>query len=163
MLIALLLAATVQGPADVESLTASADTVVHARVVRLSSAWAPGGGQIFTTVTLRTLETWKGAPAEEVQVLVPGGEVGEIAQTVQGVAAFGEGEELVVFLHRVGPSRFAVERMALGKFTIGAQPGLPPRAMRDRRGLTCRGCGPGESDDLSLDELRARVLGSVRR
>jgi len=162
MLIALLLAATVQGPADVESLTASADAVVHARVARLASAWVPGGAQIFTTVTLRTLETWKGAPAEEVQVLVPGGEVGEIAQTVQGVAAFGEGEEVVVFLHRVGPSRFAVERVALGKFAVGAPAGLPRRALRDRRGLTCLGCAPGD-DDLSLDELRARVLASVRR
>jgi hypothetical protein len=163
MLVALLLAATVQGPADVESLTASADAVVHARVARLSSAWEPGGHQIFTTVTLRTLESWKGAPGEEVRVLVPGGEVGEIAQTVQGTAAFGEGEEVVVFLYRVGPSRFAVERMALGKFSVGAPAGLPPRAMRDRRGLTCLGCAAGESDDLSLDELRARVLGSVRR
>src|SRR6266481_9874295 len=163
MLIALLLAATVQGPADVESLTASADAVVYARVSRLTIACVPAGRQIFTSVTLQTIESWKGAPAEEVQVLVPGGEVGEIAQTVQGVAAFGEGEEVVVFLHRVGPSRFAVERMALGKFAVGAPAGLPRRAMRDRRGLICRGCGPGESDDLSLDELRARVLGSVRR
>lgn len=162
MLIALLLAATVQGPADVESLTASADAVVYAQVSRRASAWAPGGRQIFTTVTLRTIETWKGAPAEEVQVLVPGGEVGDIAQTVQGMADFREGEEVVVFLHKVGASRFAVERAALGKFAVGAPAGLPRRAMRDRRGLTCPGCAPGD-DDLSFDELRARVLGSVRR
>lgn len=162
MLIALLLAATVQGPADVESLTAWADAVVYARVSRRASAWVPAGRQIFTTVTLQTIETWKGAPAQEVQVLVPGGEVGEIAQTVQGVAAFREGEEVVVFLHQVGPSRFAVERAALGKFAVGAPAGLPRRALRDRRGLTCLGCGPGD-DDLSLDELRARVLAGVRR
>jgi hypothetical protein len=163
MLLAVLLAATVQGPADVESLTASSDAVVHARVARLASAWAPGGRQIFTAVTLQTIESWKGASAEEVQILVPGGEVGEIAQTVQGVASFREGEEVVVFLHRIAPSAFAVERMALGKFAIGTPAGLARRATRDRRGLTCTGCGPGEFDDLSLDELRARVLGSVRR
>jgi len=162
MLIALLLAATVQGPADIESLTASADAVVYARVSRRTSAWVPAGRQIFTTVTLQTIESWKGAPAQQVQVLVPGGEVGEIAQTVQGVAAFREGEEVVVFLHRVGPSRFAVERVAFGKFAVGAPAGLPRRALRDRRGLTCLGCAPGD-DDLSLDELRARVLASVRR
>src|SRR6266446_3101207 len=63
MLLALLLAATLLGPADVESLTAAADAVVYGQVVRRSSAWAPGGGQIFTTVVLRPIETWKGAAA----------------------------------------------------------------------------------------------------
>src|SRR5947209_11551083 len=130
MLIALLLAATVLGPADVESLTAAADTVVHAQVARRSSAWAPGGGQIFTTVVLRALETWKGDAAAEVVVLVPGGEVGDLSQTVQGAAVFGEAEEVVVFLHRRAPGIFEVERLALGKFAIT---GEPRRGVRDRR------------------------------
>jgi len=163
MLIALLLAATVWGPGDVESLTASADAVVRARVLRSSSAWAPGGRQIFTSVVLKTLETWKGAPAAEVTVLVPGGEVGDISQTVQGVAAFQEGEEVVVFMHRRGPSVFGVERMALGKFSVEGTGASPKRALRDRRGLTCQGCRPGEPDDLKLDELRTRVLESAVR
>jgi len=162
MLLALLLAATVRGPADVESLTAAADAVVHARVLRSTSAWAPGGKQIFTTVVLGTIETWKGAPAPEVRVLVPGGEVGDIAQTVQGVAAFKDGEEVVVFLRRRGPSTFAVERLGLGKFNVGAIGAQPRRALRDRSGLACEGCRPGESDDLSLDDLRARVQRSAR-
>jgi len=163
MLIAVLLAATVLGPGDVESLTASADAVVRGQVLRSSSAWAPGGRQIFTTVVLKTLETWKGAPAAEVTVLVPGGEVGDISQTVQGVAAFQEGEDVVVFLQRRGPSAFGVERMALGKFSVGGPGAAPKRALRDRRGLSCRGCRPGEPDQLSLDELRARVLESADR
>jgi hypothetical protein len=163
MWLCLLLAATVRGPADVESLTASADAVVHAQVARRSSAWAPGGGQIFTTVVLRTIETWKGSPTAEIAVLVPGGEVGELSQTVQGVAQFGDGEEVVVFLHRRTPSVFGVERLALGKFAVGAPAGLAKRALRDRRGLVCEGCKADEADDFSLDELRARVLGSARR
>ena len=59
MLLAFLLAATLVGPADVESLAAAADAVVYGQVVRRSSAWAPGGGQIFTTVVLRPIETWR--------------------------------------------------------------------------------------------------------
>jgi hypothetical protein len=163
MLLALLLAATVRGPGDVESLTASADAVVHAQVTQKTSAWAPSGGQIFTTVVLRTIETWKGQPASQWTVLVPGGEVGDVSQTVQGVAAFREGEEVVVFLHRRAPSVFGVERLALGKFAVGAPPGLAKRALRDRRGLACAGCTEGETDDFSLDELRSRVVGSSRR
>ena len=163
MLLALLLAATLVGPADVESLTATADAVVYGQVVRRSSAWAPGGGQIFTTVVLRPIETWKGASAGEVSILVPGGELGELSQTVQGAAAFSDAEEVVVFLHRRAPGTYGVERLALGKFVVGAPAGSLKRAHRDRRGLTCLRCDPAESDDLPLEELRARVLGSVRR
>jgi hypothetical protein len=158
-----LLATLVRGPADVASLTAASDAVMHAQVVRRTSAWGAGGGQIFTTVVLRTLETWKGEPAAEVTVLVPGGDLGGLSQTVQGVAQFRDDEEVVVFLRRRGAGLFAVERFALGKFAVGAPAGLPKRAMRDRRGLDCSGCGPEEADDFSLDELRARVLGSVRK
>ena len=163
MLLAFLLAATLVGPADVESLAAAADAVVYGQVVRRSSAWAPGGGQIFTTVMLRPIETWKGASAGEVSVLVPGGELGELSQTVQGVAAFNDAEEVVVFLHRRAPGTYGVERLALGKFVVGAPAGSLKRAHRDRRGLTCLRCDPAESDDLPLEELRARVLGSVQR
>ncbi|TMB15065.1 MAG: hypothetical protein E6J66_00340 [Deltaproteobacteria bacterium] len=163
MLLAFLLAATLVGPADVESLAAAADAVVYGQVVRRSSAWAPGGGQIFTTVVLRPIETWKGASAGEVSILVPGGELGELSQTVQGAAAFSDAEEVVVFLHRRAPGTYGVERLALGKFVVGAPAGSLKRAHRDRRGLTCLRCDPAESDDLPLEELRARVLGSVQR
>jgi hypothetical protein len=159
-----LLAATVHGPADIASLTAASDAVVHAQVVRTASAWAPGGGQIFTTVTLRPLETWKGEQEQELAVLLPGGAVGDLDQVVQGAATFRAGEEVVVFLKRRAAGVYAVERLALGKFAVGAAaPSLPKRALRDRKGLACVGCGPEEADDLSLDELRARVLGSLRK
>ena len=158
-----LLAATVRGPGDVASLTAAADAVVHAQVVRKSSGWGAGGGQIFTTVVLRPLETWKGTVEPEISVLVPGGEVGELSQTVQGAAVFKDGEEVVVFLHRRAGAVYSVDRLALGKFAVGAPPGLPKRALRDRRGLECLGCSSQDSDDLLLDELRARVLRSLAR
>jgi hypothetical protein len=155
----LLLASLVQGPGTVESLTAASDAVVHARVVRRSSAWSKGGGQIFTTVVLKPVETWKGDPGAEVTVVVPGGRVGDLSQTVHGMAAFQDGEEVVVFLHRRAPGLFGVERMALGKFSVTPQ----ARAVRSRAELECVGCKPTEQDDLSLDELRARVLGSAAR
>jgi len=158
-----LLGATVHGPADVASLASASDAVVHAQVVRKTSAWGPGGGQIFTTVVLRPIETWKGEPERELSVLVHGGAVGELDQVVQGAAAFRDGEEVVVFLERRAPGVFQVHRMALGKFAVGAPAGLPKRAVRDRAGLSCVGCGADEHDDLSLDELRARVLGSLRK
>ena len=164
MLLALMLAATVQGPADIASLTAASDAVVHAQVVRKSSHWGTGGGQIFTTVVLKPIAAWKGEAAAEISVLVPGGVQGDLDQVVQGSAVFREGEEVVVFLQRRAPGVFGVSRMALGKFSVGAaKANLPKRAVRDRSGLWCVGCGADEADDLSLDELRSRVLGSARK
>ena len=160
MLTAVALASMILGPGDVESLTAASDAVVRAQVVRRTSAWGQGGGQIFTTVVLRPLETWKGEGASEITVLVPGGSVGDLSQTVQGEAVFDSDEEVVVFLHRRARGVFGVERMGLGKFAVSAQ---TRRAVRDRSRLECVRCNPSERDDLSLDELRARVLGSVRK
>ena len=162
-MLAFLLATAILGPGDVASMTANADAVIHARVLRRESAWAPGGGVIVTTVFLAPLETWKGSPATEVRVVFPGGEVGEFSQTVSGMAVFRDGEEVVVFLRKRGGGAFSLDRLALGKFSVGAPPGLPKRALRDRRGLDCTGCNVSESDDFSLDELRARVLGSLRK
>src|SRR3989442_14119106 len=100
MLLALLFAATVLGRADVESLAAGADVVVYGQVVRRSSAWAPGGGQIFTTVVLRPIETWKGAAAGGESVLGAGGKLGGPFQTVQRGAAFNMSERGGAFPHR---------------------------------------------------------------
>jgi hypothetical protein len=150
--LALLLATLLQGPSDIETLTASADVVAHARVMSSESHWA--NGQIFTTFTLKALDaSWKGSVEPEFRVLVEGGTVGGYVQTVQGVAQFTAGEEVVVFLKRRTLGVYAVDHLALGKFVLQGS-----RALRDRRGLTCLGCAPNEPDDLSLSDLRARVL-----
>src|SRR5207249_10625436 len=115
MLLALLIAATVQGPFDIESLTASADAVVYGRVIRRTSAWTKGGGQIFTAVVLHSIEAWKGTPAGEVTVLVPGGEVGDLSQTFPAAAAFLHAAEAVVFRHRRAPGPSAAAARPGGK------------------------------------------------
>ena len=162
-------AATVRGPADVASLTAAADAVVHARVVGRESGWGAGGpssGLIFTRVTLQPVEWWKGGAAgARVVVRVPGGSVGGLTQTVDGVSAFAPGEEVVVFLRKLGDEQgaavYAVERLALGKFTVVTK---SARAVRDRSHVSCQGCAAGEEDALPLSELRERVRrsGSAR-
>jgi hypothetical protein len=166
-------AATVRGPADVATLTATSEAVLHARVVARESRWGAGGessGLIFTRVTLQPIEWWKGTGTPAPIVLrVPGGSVGELTQTVDGVAAFSPREEVVVFLRKLGEEPgtavYAVERLALGKFSVGGPPGGPARAVRDRSHVACAGCAAGEEDDLPVGDLRERVrraAGSAR-
>jgi hypothetical protein len=147
-----LLATLLQGPADVETLTAASDAVARATVLRSESHWAPSGGLIFTTVTLRSLESWKGTPEPGFRVLVQGGAAGGYDQVVHGVARFSPGEEVVVFLHRRTKGVYSVVKMGLGKFSVTER-----RAVRNRRGLDCTGCSPTEQDDFDLAELRAKV------
>jgi hypothetical protein len=161
-------AATLRGPATVESLTAASDVVVRAKVAAARSAWGDGGarsGAIFTTVHLAPSAFWKGSGGAQVVVRTPGGSVGEWDQTVHGAPAFREGEEVVVFLKRRAGTPdaapvFEVQQWALGKFAVSStKAGL--RVARDRTGLTCVGCGADEADELSLEELRVRVLAAA--
>src|SRR5438309_407069 len=96
----------------------------------------------------------------------PGGTIGELTQTVDGVAAFSPREEVVVFLRKLGEEPgtavYAVERLALGKFSVGGPPGGPARAVRDRSHVACVGCAAGEEDDLPVRELRDRVRRAAR-
>ena len=70
-------AVTLEGPADVASLTMAADAVVRGQVVKQTSDWAggdPASGLIVTTVELKVIESWKGqgaSAAATVRVQVP--------------------------------------------------------------------------------------------
>ena len=133
-------------------------------------AGGQSSGLIFTRVTLQPIEWWKGTGTRAAVVLrVPGGTVGELTQTVDGVAAFSPREEVVVFLRKLGEEPgtavYAVERLALGKFSVGGPPGAAARANRDRSHVACIGCAAGEEDDLLVRDLRERVrraAGSAR-
>jgi hypothetical protein len=176
-------AATIRGPAVVATLTAASDLVLVAHVSSTDSHWGaagPAGGQIFTTVQLQPTEVWKGEAAPgPVSVILPGGSVGDLAQSVSGVASFGRGEQVVVFLAQrapgsgTRPARFEVVRWALGKFDVVASASRSPkdrskapsallRARRDRSEVLCAGCAADEPDELSLDELRGGVLAAAR-
>jgi hypothetical protein len=162
--LALLLAVTIQGPADVASLTSAADVVVRAQVVRVESGWAggdPASGVIVTQVELRPVETWKGAPVSTVLVNVPGGSVGDLGQIAQGAATFAPGDEVVVFLKQRAPNVFQLPHWSLGKFLVRPDSGGNRRALRSREGVLCRDCRPGENDELSLDELKAKVVAAA--
>jgi hypothetical protein len=103
---------------DVAKLTANSDLVVRATVARASSRWAADRLRIVTLVELQVAETYQGAPASTVQVLQPGGVVGDVGQSICGTASFSEGEEVVVFLEANPGGKFLVTGMAQGKFRV---------------------------------------------
>jgi len=158
LVLAALLATTILGPADVEALTASADAVVHGRVLALRSHPGPQGGLIFTEVSIAPIEWWKGTGGPQpIAVRVEGGTIGDIGQAVSGAPSFTPGDEVVLFLRRIATGLYDVHRLGLGKFLVRPGAGGRLRATRDRTQLSCVGCSASEEDDLVLDDLRERV------
>jgi hypothetical protein len=158
ILAAALLATSLQGPADVEALTFSADAVVHGRVAGTRSHPGAGGGLIFTEVSVVPIDWWKGAGGlQPIAIRVEGGAIGDIGQTVAGAPAFTPGDEVVLFLRRIATGLYDVERFGLGKFLVKPGAGGGLRATRDRSRISCAGCGAGEEDDFAFDDLRERV------
>jgi len=156
--LAALLATTILGPADVEALTASADAVVHGRVLGLRSHPGSQGGLIFTEASIAPIGWWKGTGGlQPIAVRVEGGTIGDIGQAVSGAPSFTPGDEVVLFLRRIATGLYDVHRLGLGKFLVRPGAGGRLRATRDRTQLSCVGCSASEEDDLVFDDLRERV------
>jgi hypothetical protein len=93
-------AASVFLKVDIPGLTRMSTAVVHAQVTEVRSAWNDEKTFIFTYVTLRVDETFRGEATETVVVRVPGGKVGDYVVEMEGAPRFRTGDEVVVFLGR---------------------------------------------------------------
>ncbi len=147
----------------VEELARKSAVIARGRVVRAQSRWSGDGMRIITDVELAVSETLKGSPGARVRVTQPGGRVGDIAQTVSGLAAFSEGEEVLVFLGDPRGGRYLVEGAVQGKYRIdrGSDGGLLaiPESVRDVLFLDPKTRQPvaGESQPLAWTVLRAQI------
>jgi hypothetical protein len=121
---ALLLAVPAPGSAslilalDLPTLVSRADQISVVDVVSVTSAWNETHDRITTTIDVKVVDSWKGAaaPATHVQVVQPGGTVGEIEMRVDGMPRFQVGERTLLFLRlHGGGARASVVGMAQGK------------------------------------------------
>ncbi len=95
-----------------------ADRIAVVDVVSVRSSWNAGHDRIVTAIDLAIVEPWKGdLPAgRHVTVLQPGGTVGDVTTTVDGMPRFTPGERALVFLR--GPA----ERATVVGLTQGKRP-----------------------------------------
>jgi len=139
---------------SVEETARTSQAVVRGVVERTRSRWA--GTKIMTEVEIRVTSAWKGQPGERLIVLVPGGTVGDLAQTVDAAPTFAEGEEVVVFAGRRGKRTWRVNGLALGKYRIEGDVATPGTgdARFERRALAA---GERAVGRMSVVELEERV------
>jgi hypothetical protein len=76
------------------------ESVVHASVVDVRSAWNDEGSAIFTFVTLEVKGRLHGTAENQIVVRVPGGTVGDFTSEMEGAPRFQKGEDVVAFIAR---------------------------------------------------------------
>lgn len=175
----LALSALMCGLLVVSSLTARASTVLEVSLDRLtercvlavrgevldtSGLLEPGGALVWTRHRVRVAERLVGTCDDEVTVLVPGGEVGDLRQEVKGVARLRTGEDVVLFLWQDAAGRYRVLGQAQGAYHVerNTETGALECASRLDGLVLLRVDGRAQSGDGErrrhrLDDLRRRV------
>ena len=109
--------ASVAWQETVEGLAARCDAVVRARVETCEARVSADGRRIYTHATIRCSQVWRGSAPRELVVKVPGGQVGRLAQRVEGAPVLQPGEEVVLFLRKSGHA-YSVVGLGQGKFAL---------------------------------------------
>ncbi len=148
--------AAVAIPATVEGLSRASDAVVRGRVEKVYARRSPDGRLVATYAEISATSAWRGSPPARLTVVTPGGVVGDFSQRVDGMAAFQQGEEVVVFLARAGGGTWHVTGAAQGKFRVQegkATPDLSGTALVEHP----LAAGERRSEAMAVEELQRRV------
>ncbi len=154
---------------DLPAMVERAERIAVVDVVSVQAAWNARHDRITTAVQLQVVEAWKGGlpPGTRLTVLQPGGTVGDITTTVDGMPRFAPGERTLVFLHGP-PDRATVVGLTQGKRPMRREPASgrwmvrgPDRAGADfiRPPAVPSTAAPPvvDSRERPLDDLRAQV------
>ena len=89
--------------ADKSYITQTADYIIEGTVEKVESRWNEEGTGIFTYTELAIEKYVKGAPFAEnkLQIVTPGGTVGEISQWVEDQPIFHEGKAVRIYFEEV--------------------------------------------------------------
>lgn len=141
-------AATFVVPPDRE-MVRRADAIVIATPT-LSYSQVTNGG-IETVTRMSVEEVIKGAtPKDALNVVEPGGEVGNLFSYIAGAPRFEIGQRVLLFLMKTGPDRWSAADLVLGKFSFTTDEKGQRLLARDADEIV------GWDPDLSVHRERAR-------
>lgn len=103
-----------------ERIVQESPWIVRAHVASVDSRWLDDRRNIVTDVKLVVDESWKGglAVGSTVAVLVRGGKVGRITESVEHQPSFAPAEDVVLFLRGPADGARSVTFQEQGKFTV---------------------------------------------
>jgi hypothetical protein len=147
---------------DLPTLVARAEQISVVDVVSVKAAWNAEHDRIVTTVDVAVVDCWKGtaAPASHVQIVQPGGTVGDLTMRIDGMPRFSPGERALLFL-RGSADRASVVGMAQGKRPLSREAGSGRWLVSapDRAGADFVRTTPASA---AIFAVRARPLGDLR-
>jgi hypothetical protein len=109
---------------SVEALARDSGAVVRARVMRQTSRWTGDRRRILTDLEVEVLERWRGTSPGRLVVTVPGGRLDGVGQLVDGAPAFGDGDDVVLFLVQRG-REWRLVGLGLGAFQVAGEQAAP--------------------------------------
>lgn len=152
-------AATFVVPSDRE-MVQRADAIVIANAAYSASRLNHDGG-IETVTQMFVEEVIKGNPTGSLTVVEPGGAYGSAATAIPGVPRFVPGQRMLLFLRSVGPDRWAVADLVLGKFTFVNDGAGRPLLLRDENEIV--GWDPDLKQHVEAHRSAPEFLDFVRR
>jgi hypothetical protein len=115
-------ATTVTIPSD-DDMVVGARAILRGKVVAIESSFDEHNGRIYTYITVKVQEVFKGQIAERKIVLKElGGQVGDRASVVFGNPQFKKGEKVLLYLDTWADGSLRTYQMFLGKFNIENDP-----------------------------------------
>ena len=115
-------ATTVTIPSD-DDMLVGARAILRGKVVAIESSLEESSGRIYTYVTVKVQEVYKGQITERRVVLKElGGRVGDRASIVYGNPQFKKGEKVLLYLDTWADGSLRTYQMFLGKFNIETDP-----------------------------------------
>ena len=85
----------------IEKLSKKADVILTGKVTEKQSSWNASKTRIYTKTTVAVDEFLKGNhPGNSVEIITPGGEVGDVGELYTHMPTFKSDEEVVVFLKK---------------------------------------------------------------
>ena len=86
---------------DVERMSKNADIIITGKVTQQSSSWNESNTRIYTQATIQVEEYLKGnSNGNSLNVIYPGGEVGDVGEMYSHMPRFVDQEEVLVFLQK---------------------------------------------------------------
>lgn len=147
---------------DAAELARRADCVVYGKVTGLRAGKLPGRRLIFTEVTMKVTESWKGREVPTTLVFRHlGGALEGRRLLIPGAASFELNEESVLFLSKEHPVlgiRMTIG-LAQGKFRVSTNRGSGERVLSRQLGALDLVDAEGAA---AVERPKLRTLGSLR-
>ena len=130
--------------------------IVRGKVQCTGSAFR--GATLYTNYRVQVSEQWKGTPAVQLDIAIPGGLSGVVRQTYSGSPVLSDGQEFVLFLWTSKSGLRQIIGLSQGLFNL--QPLASGVWMASRAASTEQMVGP--SGQLVQDTALAMPLGDLR-